>query len=289
MFGFKHFRKGLLFALVAVFFGSIVTVTLRYLFTTGENPLNISAWILLLAAVPWLFLFHKHNKAFTKLSLKNILLLLFIGIAGSVGVNYMQSLALANTSAINFAFLYRTIIVFTIIFAWLFLNEKLTWRKCLLVVIILVGSYLITTDGSTFSLSAGDIYTLIMAAAAAFISNILIKHTMSKMHPDLSGSVTSLVACLSLVILAYTSNVFSIPQHFVFVCLASVCYFALIMLRNRAYVLSTASFVTMIFGLTPLFVTILSVIFLHETIEFIEIIGGILILTSAFFAEKYRV
>jgi len=127
-----------------------------------------------------------------------------------------------------------------------------------------------------------------MAASAAFISNILVKHTMSKMHPDLSGSVTSIVACVSLVLLANILHVFTIPQHFGFVLLASLCYFTMIMLRNRAYKLATASFVTMVFAITPLFVTILSLVFLNETLSPLQAVGGLVIVGSTFLAEKFK-
>ncbi|KKR30218.1 MAG: hypothetical protein UT62_C0018G0001, partial [Parcubacteria group bacterium GW2011_GWC1_39_8] len=55
-------------------------------------------------------------------------------------------------------------------------------------IIIVFGSYLLTTGGQGLVFGIGDIYTLLMAASAAFIANILIKHTVSKMHPDLSAS-----------------------------------------------------------------------------------------------------
>jgi len=108
------------------------------------------------------------------------------------------------------------------------------------------------------------------------------------MHPDLSGAVTSIVACISLVLLANLLHVFTIPQHFGFVVLASLCYFTMIMLRNRAYKLATASFVTMVFAITPLFVTILSLLFLNETLSLVQAVGGLLIVGSTISAERYK-
>jgi drug/metabolite transporter (DMT)-like permease len=108
------------------------------------------------------------------------------------------------------------------------------------------------------------------------------------MHPDLSGSVTSIVSCASLVTFAFVTNVFKVPQHFFLIFIASVLYFALIMLRNRAYKVATASFVTMIFALTPLFVAILSFFFLQETLAPIQAVGGLFIVGSTIFAERYK-
>jgi len=133
----KNLRQGFVLALIATLFTSIFTVLLRYILKSGENPLNLSAWMILLMVVPWLVLFQRHTSEFKKLSKRTIFLLLFIGVASSLGVNYLQSLALANTPAINFAFLYRMIVVFTVIFAWLFLKEKLTRQKMVLVPLFL--------------------------------------------------------------------------------------------------------------------------------------------------------
>ncbi len=285
---FKKPSKGLLFALSASSIWACGIVVGRYILKAGENPLNLTAWVSLMTFIPWLFLFQRHVQEFKRLSHKNIVLLAFIGIAASMGINYLQALALANTSAVNFSFLYRTVIIFTIVFAWIFFKEKITRKKILLLVFILGGSYLVTTNGQGFSLSPGDLYTLLMAASAAFISNILIKHTVSKMHTDLSGSVTSIVACLSLLFLATMTHVLRVPQQLFWVFITSVLYFAMIMFRNRAYKIATASFVTMIFALTPFFVTILSFIFLRETLEPVQLIGGLLIVGSAVLVERYK-
>lgn len=285
----KYFSKGLIFSLTSAFLWACGIIITRLLLKDGENALNLTVWIYLVTLIPWLFLFTKHTKEFKKLSIKNIGLLIFIGIAGSIGINYLQSLALKNTSAVNFAFLYRTIVVFTIVFAWIFFKEKITRKKLFLLVFILVGSYLLTTKGQNITLSLGDIYTLLMAASAALFANILIKHTISKMHPDLSGSVTSTVAITTLVIFANLIHVFKIPQNLFLVFLGGVIYFTQIMLRNRAYKHATASFVTMIFSITPLFVAILSYPILHERLGLIELIGGIIILSSTILSEKFKI
>lgn len=284
-----HISRGLVFSLTACFLGAVVIVVSRYLLVHGENPLNLSAWIILFTCIPWLFLFTKHQKEFKRLSKKNIALLIFIGIASSLGINYLQSLALANTSAINFAFLYRTIIIFTIFFAWLFFKEPITPKKIILVISILIGSFLLTSNGQSIVFTQGDIYTLMMAASAALVANILIKHTISKMNPELSGSVTTTVAGASLVTLSLIAGVFTLPQNILLVLLASAFHFVLIIFRNRSYKYASASFVTLIFALTPLFVSILSFIFLGETLSTIEMIGGFLIVGSVFFVERLKI
>lgn len=284
-----NLSKGLLYTLLATLFSAFAIVTTRAALVQGENALNFTAWTISLTALPWLFLFRKHTTEFKKLSRKTLFLLLFIGIASSIGINYLQALALAYSPATNFSFLYRTVIIFTIIFAWLFFKEPITKKKGLLVLIILIGSYLLTTNGQGLQFSTGDIYSILMAASAALVANILVKHTISKMHTDLSASVTMVIASISLLLFAAITNVLSMPQNMWLILFGAIFQFFLIFYRNRAYKHASASFVTMTFALAPLYVTLLSYLFLGERLSPVELMGGTLIVGSVFFVQRLKI
>lgn len=286
---FSHVNKGLLFAVTSSFLWACSIVNSRYLLSHGEDPLNLTIWIGLAMVIPWLFLFKRHISAYKALSPKFKLYLVGIGIASSIGINYLQALALANTSAVNFSFLYRTIVVFTIIFAYIFFKEAFTAKKWILTILILIGSYFLTTGGQVIALTKGDIYTLLMAASAAFVANILIKHTVSKMHPDLSGSAISIVSAVALLLFGYISGALKAPVNILMILVGAAFSFTLTMARNRAYTFSTASFVTMIFSLTPVFVALLSYPLLGERLSTLEIVGGIIIVGSTFFVERFKI
>ena len=280
---------GFWYALATSFLWACSIVNTRYLLSIGENPLNLTIWVGLMMILPWFFLFKKHIREYNALSIQFKLYLVGIGIAASIGINYLQSLALANTTAVNFAFLYRTIVVFTIIFAYIFFKEAITIKKWILAGFILFGSYLLTTGGKTISFTKGDIYTLLMAASAAFVANILIKHTVSKMHPDLSGAAISIVSTIALIPLGYLTGTLHIPIHLFMITLGACFSFALTMTRNRAYKFASAAFVTMIVSLTPVFVALLSYPLLHERLDTVELIGGACIVGSTFLVEKFKI
>lgn len=286
---FSKMSKGLLFSLATSFLWACSIVNIRYLLSQGEQPLNLTTWIGIFLIVPWVFVFRKHVKEYKALTTKFKLYLVGIGIVSSIGINYLQSLALAHTPAVNFSFLYRTIVVFTIIFAYIFFKEKITLKKWILAGIILFGSYLLTTNGKGITLSAGDIYTLLMAASAAFVANILIKHTVSKIHPDLSGASISFASTASLLAFASVSGILRIPGHLQMVVLGALISLCIVMMRNRAYKYATASFVTMIVSVTPVFVALLSYPLLHERLEPIELVGGAMIVGSTFLVERFNI
>lgn len=281
--------KGLHFSLALAFFWALSIVISRFLLKSGENPLNLTLWINLLTVPFWMVLLPRHTKKLMKLSWFYKGMLILIGIAGSIGINYLQSLALKNTTAVNFAFLYRTIVVFTIVFAYLFFKEKITIKKLILVAVILIGSYLLTTNGQKIILTKGDIYTLLMAASAAFVANILVKHTISKMHPDLSGIVTVTVGTLSLLVITLITGSFKIPQGLSLIALSGLFGFLTVRFRNFAYKHATASFVTMIVSFTPLFVSLFSYPLLGETLSLLQLGGGVLIVSSGILAEYLKI
>jgi len=281
--------KGLFFSLAIAVIWACSLVNSRYLLTLGENPLNLTVWMSMFEFIPWVFIFNKHTKEFTALSWRYKLLLVGIGIVSSVGIDYLQTIALSHTSAVNFSFLYRTVVVFTIILAYFFFKEQITKKKWLLAGLILFGSYLLTTNGHGIHLTIGDFYTFLYAASAAFITNILIKHTVAKMHPDLSGAAISIISTTTLVTLALIRSKIYIPQHLPLIILGSILSISVTAVRNRAYQNATASFVTMIVSLTPVFVAFLSYPLLHERLGVVETIGGLIIIGSTFFVEKFKI
>lgn len=282
-------NKALIFSLATSLIWSLGLVNSRIILLKGENPFNLTAWIFIVTAPLWLITFKNHARQYKELSLRNKIMLFVIGIMGSIGISTLQSLALKNTTAVNFAFLYRTIVIFTIIFAALFLKERITFKKIILTVFIILGSFFLTAKGQGLVFTKGDIYTVLMAASAAFVANILTKHTISRMHPDLSGSVTMLVSLPMLLILSLITGTFRLPDLPFLILVGGILQFLIIKVRNRAYQLATASFVTMILSVTPVFVSLWSLIFLRETLEGIQIVGGILIVASGFLAHKFKV
>lgn len=284
-----HISKGLLFSLSLSSLWACSIVLTRFVLKTGENPLNLTAWIGIATLLPWFFIFRKHAKAFAQLTKKHIALLIFIGVSGSLGVDYVESLALANSPAANFVFLYRTIVVFTIILAWIFFKEKITWPKLFLTVFILFGSYLLITNGKGISFTIGDFYTILMAFCAAFIFNILVKHTVAHMHPDLSGSSIAIISSICIFLTALLAGVLVIPHNIPLIILIALIGIATTMSRNRAYKNASASFVTMIVSITPLFVSLLSYFFLHESLGLIETIGGLIIVGTIILVEYLQI
>ena len=89
--------------------------------------------------------------------------------------------------------------------------------------------------------------------------------------------------------IALFKGAIAIPQMPVLVLLFAIINAFVITFRFLAYKHATASYVTMIFSLTPVSVFILAVPFLGESITPVQIIGGILIILAGIATEKLNI
>lgn len=274
---------------LASFSWAVFIIIERGLLKNGENPYALLFWIELLSFPLWLILSLRNRKDIKLINTKVIVSLFTIGVFGAIGTNLLEYLALQSTTAINFSLLNRTVIVFTFIFAYFAFHEKITLKKIILSILIIAGSFLLITNGQGIRLMKGDIYTILEAACIAFVNNILIKFTVSKIHPDLSAAVSYYFALIPILLLSYFNQGLNAPKSWFWVICLVVLSIAISQFRNRGYKIATASFMTMMMSFTSVSVAILSLIFLGESISLIQLAGGILIVSSGIMAEKLKI
>lgn len=279
---------GLIYALLASFSWAIQIVISKVVLSAGENALNLSFWQTFLAVPFWIWLFNQHRKSI-KIRKKDYLLIIGQTLIGAVGVTIFNSLGTKYSSAVNFAFLVRTTVIFTVIFAYIFLGEKITLKKILLSLFILTGAYLLTTNGQKIQLTNGDLYTLGAAACIALGNTVFGKMLTMRFGSYFSASLTFLLAIPVLGLFAFTNSVLSLPLWPVGVVGVAVIGSLNNFFRFKAYHYVSASFIAMIFFLTPVFVSVLAMIFLKETMTPMEIVGGILIIIAGIFVERSKI
>ena len=139
--------KAFLYCLIASLGWAVSIVLTRYVLLSGENAYNVAFWTALFALPYWFLMLKNHRQQLKTLTKKDVALLCCIAMISCVGVVIAEMFALKYSPAVNYAFLIRTVILFTFVFAYLFLGEKFTVKKVVLAVLILVGSYFLTTKG----------------------------------------------------------------------------------------------------------------------------------------------
>jgi drug/metabolite transporter (DMT)-like permease len=286
---YSIFSKKFTYAFLASFAWAITIILGRVILKNGENAFNLAFWVVLLALPYWLFVFKKHFHELKNAPKINWLIIVAMGLISTVGVNVIEVLALKYSTALNYSLLIRTVVLFTITFSFLFLGEKINFKKIILIIFIFCGTFLLITNGQHISFSRGDIFTLIEAILLSLGNNILGKVATNRMSPRISSSASFLVGFFPIFLFALWKGVIAIPKMPVLVFLFAIINVLIITFRFMAYKYATASYVTMIFSLTPVIVFLIAVPFLGETITPIQIIGGILIILAGIFTEKLNI
>lgn len=180
-------------------------------------------------------------------------------------------------------------ILFTFLFAYIFLGEKLTLKKIILALVILFGAFLLTTKGQKLIFSLGDIFTLTEAALIAFGNTILGKLAVKRMSPNLSASASFFIGVIPLALIALFNRAIYWPKSLALIILLALTYFVLHLLRFRAYQYASAAYLTMMYSLTPVFVSFMAIPILKEVLTPIQIAGGILIVLAGVAVEKLKI
>ncbi len=284
-----HISKGFIYTFLSAVIWAISIVLLRVILQRGEDAYTVLFWTSVIALPFWVYLFVRSKKEISKLKVIDYKILFGMGIISTVLVSITEFFALKYSPAINYAFLIRTVLLFTFLFAYIFLGETFTKKKILLATIMLVGAYFLSTKGKLIALSIGDLFTLTEAALIAFGNNVLGKMATSRMSVNLSSSASSLIGFIPIVCVSTVFSSIHFPHEISLILLLSLLYILLTQLRYTAYTYAKASYVTMIFSFTPVFVSFMAIPFLHETMTPIQIVGGLLIVVSGILVEKLNI
>ncbi|KKQ08460.1 MAG: hypothetical protein UT13_C0001G0379 [Candidatus Pacebacteria bacterium GW2011_GWF2_38_9] len=281
--------KGFIFAFLAALTWAVSIIIAKVILQRGETAYVLAFWTAILAVPYWIYTLLGKKTEIKKLTKKDYSILFWIGIISTVGVGLTEALALRYSSAVNYSFLIRTVTLFTIIFAYFFLGEKLTTKKIILATLLLIGAYLLTLKGEKLVLSSGDIFTLIEAILIAFGNNVLGKMATNRMSTTISAAGGILMGIIPLTIVSYFNHAIIIPQSFGLIILLTIIYVILTKLRFLVYKNATVSFATMVYSFTPVFVSLMAIPLLGEGMTVTQIIGGVLIVIAGVSVEKLKI
>lgn len=237
--------------------------------------------------------FYIRQKPSFKQIKENIILLFLSGAA--IGFNWILLFqAYKYTTISNATLSYYFAPIFVILLAPFVLKEKLTIVKVGCTITAMVGLFLIVNVGGSvkegsYNHIVGVLYGL--SAAVLYASFIL----MNKFIKNLSGFETTIIqlSIAALVLLPYVL----IKDHidFTAITLNSWIYIFILGIFHTgiAYFFYFTSFkdlkgqtIAVLSYIDPIAAVIIAAIFLGESMNFIQIIGGILILGSTFLSER---
>ncbi len=285
----KYVRPAFFLSLTAALVWACQIVLFRYQITLGENPYTLTLWSVAVELPFWIWILFQKRKEVKKLNVRTLRIFALIGFGSAIAIGLMENLALANTTATNFAFLIRSVVLFTILFSAIFFKEPITKKKLVMTLTILAGAYFLNVQTGAFVLKTGDIYTLIEAASIAFFTNILIKKMVLRTDPDFAAAMQYCLGAFFLLGLFVYQNTPLILSHPMLLIIYAVGGILFARLRNRAFQHASSTFVTMIMSFTPVFTFILSSFMLNESLTPIQLFGGFLIVLTGFMAEFLKI
>jgi len=279
--------KGFQYSITAAASWAMCIIGTKFLLGRGENSYNIVFWLALLVLPYWFMVFIKRISLLKTLNRGNYSVLMGMVIISGMLLPIIEVLAIKYSPAINYSFLIRSVVLFTAIFAYLFLSEKLTLRKFILIFLVVAGVFLLTTKGKLPNFTIGDILTLVEAVLISFGNTILGKMAVKFIDSKFAASFVFVFGFLPIFLIAFFNQAISIPKlPLVFIALALISIVAVIF-RFNAYKNATASFITVVYTLTPVMVSFAAIPLFKESLSMIQMTGAILIILTGLLAEKF--
>ncbi len=212
--------------------------------------------------------------------------IVFIGSLNTIFSMTMLQLSIKYGNASSAATLISTSPLFTALFAYLIISEKVTKRKKIGIALGLVG---IITFG--FGMLEGDtlagILFGIIAAVTFGMYSVLLRRHIARYGPLRCTAYSTLIPSLIYGFFLLITGQFTIPvldtQGWVIVfylgiCVTGIAYYALLEAVNRM----GATIAMRLFYVKPVVATTFALIFLSEPVGFVKIIGMGIIIFSLF-------
>lgn len=224
-----------------------------------------------------------------KISGKDLRILAFVILCGSITAPLLLLSGLSETTAINASLLLNAESLFTVLIAFVFLNERGSKREYFGIFVLLVGVVFVTTNGEFQRLTltenvAGNL--LIMGACLFWgIDNNLSRFLSKKQDIILVTGLKCIIGGSALLLISFVLGTsFSIPlasiPYLLSVGAFSIAFSILLFLFALRKIGSMRTGV--IYSTASLFGAVLAFAILRETFTFIQLIAGLIMLLGVY-------
>ncbi|MFA5894815.1 MAG: DMT family transporter [Candidatus Shapirobacteria bacterium] len=262
-----------------VFSVAMIIVTKRIL-GVGAEPL-VMTWEML--AIAGLILFLMLVRRGEKLKKDEVKELIIPGIVGGGLAYWLGFLGLQQTQAANYAFLTKSTVVFTCILAFLLLKEKWTVNKTWAILLIILGSFLLSTKGKLGASNGGEL--LVLASSFCYaISYVFAAKSMKKVSALTMATYRTLIGALVLfsICLIRGNQLWWVDGQIV---LGGLIVAISVLSAHKIMRISDASYMVLMSSAIPIATAILMIIFFGEKMETIQILGAGTIMLGTWFTE----
>jgi drug/metabolite transporter (DMT)-like permease len=250
------------------------------------GPVSLAFWRWATAFMILLPFAWRNTKKDWRIVVAHWKILLFLSICGITCFNTLLYTAVHTTTAINGALIQTMMPAFIILISLVFFSEKITQLQILGVALCMLGAVLVVLQGKlttlmAFSFVKGDILMIVAVILYALYSAFLRKRP--PIHP-LSFLITTFgIGTMGLLPVYFWElnygNTHALTQEAVI----SIIYVAVFpsivayLCWNKGIEIIGANRAGLFINLTPVFASIMAIIFLDETLKLFHVLGMILI------------
>ena len=278
----------------AVLFG--ISSTLNKIALENVNPTVIAGSIYFVAGI-FLFILHLSplckkilaklgtSETETTITKRDLRTLAFVIICGSIIAPLLLLNGLNQTTAINSSLLLNAESLFTVVIAFIFLNERCTKREYMGILLLLVGVIFVTTNGAfqRLTLTENLLGNLLIIGACFFwgIDNNLSKFLSRKRDIIMVTGLKCFIGGSALLAVSFLLGFsFSIPlitiPYILIVGAFSIAFSILFFLFSLRKIGTMRTGV--IFSLSSLFGAVLAFVVLREVFTFVQLIAGLVMM-----------
>ncbi|MBN1803059.1 MAG: DMT family transporter [Candidatus Lokiarchaeota archaeon] len=220
---------------------------------------------------------------------KRKLILVYVGLTFGIG-QLLFTIGYYHAGPINGALAQKSTVIFTLIFGYLIMKEKITKTQILFSLILLIGLIFTVTQGSfnVLEFNIGVLLLLILAAMWMLAHAITKRYILDEKNSTSTQIVFMRNAISSIILLASFLIFFSPTIEFLFGNPINILYYFLMGLTYssglffwyKTLSLLDASKATILVSPTPIVTAIFSVIMLGETFTIYHLIGSIIVIMS---------
>ncbi|MCK5450700.1 MAG: DMT family transporter [Candidatus Omnitrophica bacterium] len=271
----------------SLFYGLLIVVQKMGL-NSGLDPLSFSFSRSIIIVFISLIFFSsqlKNLKLIKKYELRDLVVLGFISAIAILILFLGQNI----TTAVNAGFLIRLTPLFVLPLAYLLLKEKSSISSMFFMFIMLIGAFLLTTNGVLTIPRSGDLLIIVVALSVAF-QNVFAKKIMRSVSTDIviffKVCVSAVLIIIFVPFLSGYQGIGALSGGVFYVSLTAVLYFLSVICQYRAIKL-VGPFVTTSFFLSgSLFSALFAYFLLGENLSSIQWAGAISILGGGYFLIK---
>lgn len=284
--------RGTLLILLTAFISGI-SIVINKFFIVKIDPLLFTALRAFFIGIVFLFIslyFSSSKGKFKQTSWFNLLL---IGLIGGGIAFWLFFSGLKLTTAGRAAFLHKTLPIYAVILAFIFLKEKITKKQLIAMIVMLFGLLLMELTNISSEIRIGDLLVLfatILWAVENTISKKVMLEKESNWVVTFSRMFFGSLLLLAIIFLTGKTNlIFSLSaQQIIYIVISGIFLFLYVFTWYWGLKYINLSKASAILLLAPVISLVLGFLWLNEQIFILQLIGSTLILVGAYFISKTK-